>query len=115
MPEVIALGRKSAFQELVEPSPGREALPEGQRAENCTAAVESDALGNVDAEALVERDADAREAFEKLGVRDDAGAAPDQVVTGVLENVDVPARAQQQVGGEKAAERAAGDERATRR
>src|SRR5688500_18238671 len=110
MPEVIALLRECASQQLVEASPRRQALRQRQGPDDLAAAVEGDALGNVHAEALVERDADAREALEQLGVGDDAGAAADEVLAGMLEDVDVPAGASQQVGGEEPAQRAPSDQ-----
>jgi hypothetical protein len=42
---------------------------------------------------------------------DDAGAAADEIVARMLEYLDVPAGAVKEVGREKAAQRAAGDER----
>src|SRR6185437_5053658 len=66
------------------------------------------------AEALVHRDAEAREHGDELGVRADAGAARGEVVSDPLEHLDLPAQVVQQVGGEQAAERAADDQRTLR-
>ena len=45
---------------------------------------------------------------------DDAGAAPDEVGSRMLVDVNVPAMTQQQVGCEQATQRAADDDRALR-
>src|SRR5258707_544889 len=73
--------------------------------------IERDALGDMDSESLVDSDADALQAREKLGMGDDPRAAADEVVARVLEYVHLPAATQQQIGGEEAAQRAADDER----
>ena len=85
-----------------------------KRAEDLARAVERDALGNIDAESLVDVDADPRETLEELGMRDDAGAAADQIIARVLEHVDIPAVSQQQIRREEPAERSADNQRVRR-
>jgi hypothetical protein len=54
--------------------------------------------------AVVERDADAGKRLEQRRVGNDAGAAPGQFLARLLEDLDVPPRAQEQVGGQQSAE-----------
>ena len=59
---------------------------------------------NVHSIAVVERDADSFERFEQLRVGNDAGPAPGQLLARLLEDLDVPAGAQQEVRGQHSAE-----------
>jgi hypothetical protein len=59
---------------------------------------------NVHPVAVAERDADAGQRLEQRRVGDDAGAAPGELLARLLEYLDVPARAQEQVGGKQSAE-----------
>ena len=43
---------------------------------------------------------------------DDTGAAPDEILARVLEDVNIPTAAQEEIGGEKPAERTADYQRA---
>jgi hypothetical protein len=81
MAEVIALGGKRGAQELVKAAPGRQALPDGERAQDATIASKRNALGYVDAEAFVDRNADSSEAREEIRMRDDACAPGDETFT----------------------------------
>ena len=113
--EVVTRRGEGVQQQLVQPAPGGQALPHRQRAQHRAVAAEGDAARDVDADAVTGRDADARQRVEEVGVGDDAGAAAGQRLRGLLEDLDIPAPALQQVGGEESAQRAADDQRARHR
>jgi len=59
---------------------------------------------HVHAIAVVERDADAPQRVEQRRVGDDAGAPSGQLLARLLEYLDIPTGAQQEVRGQQSAE-----------
>src|SRR5579871_798506 len=104
---MVVRGRKAILERSVDVRPGAHGVAPGRAVDLAAVAVDADPVARLDAEALVHRDAELREHREQLGVRADTRAARRQVVADALEDLDFPAEAAQQVGGEQPAERAA--------
>ena len=76
MAEVITRSGEGAEQQRVQSSPGGEALPDIQCAQCGTVAVKGHTTLDIDADGFVNRNADAFQCGEQIGVGDDAGPAP---------------------------------------
>jgi hypothetical protein len=107
---VIALRGESVSQRAIDAFPRGENLRAGAFAHQPTRRIQDLSRGDLDAE-VVGVDPEASQGDDQIGLRDNPCAAPGKLALHPLEDLDLPARAFEQQRGQKAAHRAADDER----